>query len=68
VIRGLNKELDKKTHTAVKGWHFDPARKNGQAVPVVVSLDVNYWTTSSGEIVSDPPPQQFSSSSEKPAR
>jgi hypothetical protein len=25
--------------TVVKGWHFDPARKDVHAVPMVVSLD-----------------------------
>jgi hypothetical protein len=67
VIRGINKDLDKKTERMVKGWHFDPPRKNGKGVPVVVSLDVNYWRTSNGEIVSDPPPPQSSASAEEPA-
>jgi hypothetical protein len=40
VLRGLNKELNKKTVKAVQGRHFDPWQKNGRAVPVVVSLDV----------------------------
>ena len=53
ITHGLNKELDKKTALMVKGWHLDPARKNGKAVPAIVSLDVNYWTTSKGEIVTD---------------
>jgi hypothetical protein len=66
VLHGINQELNKKTETSVRGWHFDPARKNGHPVPVVVSLDVNYWTTSTGEIVSDPPPPQSSVASKKP--
>jgi hypothetical protein len=62
VLRGISKEINKKTETAARGWHFEPARKDGHAVPVVISVDVNYWTTSAGEIVSDPPPQSSASS------
>jgi TonB family protein len=57
-LRGPSKEFNKKAETAVRGWHFDPARKDGHALPVVVTVDVNYWTTSTGEIVSDPPQSQ----------
>jgi hypothetical protein len=60
-LRGPNKEFNKKAETAVRDWHFEPARKDGHAVPVVVSVDVNYWTTSTGEVVSDPPPQSSAS-------
>jgi len=67
VLHGLSKELDKKTEAAVKVCHFDPAQKNGNALPVVVSLNVNYWTIGTGEIVSDPPPPECSASSKKPA-
>ena len=63
ITHGIDKELDKKTEMMVKEWHFDPARKNGKGVPVIVSLDVNYWTTSKGEIISDPPPPHSSASS-----
>jgi len=65
VLRRINKELDQRTETAGKGWHFDPAQENGHSVPVVVSLDVNYWTTSTGEIVSDPSPPISSASFRK---
>jgi hypothetical protein len=67
ILHGLSKELDKKTEAAVKGCHFDPARKDGRALPVFVSLNVNYWTTRTGEIVSDPSPPQCPASSDKPA-
>ena len=62
VLSGISKEINKKTEMAARGWHFEPARKNGHTVPVVVSVAVNYWTTSAGEIVSDPPPQSLASS------
>jgi EAL domain-containing protein (putative c-di-GMP-specific phosphodiesterase class I) len=41
VIRGLDKETDKKASGAVRQWHFQSARKNGHAVPVVVTVEVN---------------------------
>jgi Gram-negative bacterial TonB protein C-terminal len=63
VLRGISKEINKKAETAVRGWHFEPAQKNGYAVPVAIAVDANYWTNSAGEVVSDPP--QSAASSEK---
>jgi hypothetical protein len=65
MLRGTSKEINKKTETAVRGWHFDPARKDVHTVATVVSVDVNYWITSAGEIISDPLQPQSSASSEK---
>ncbi len=55
VLRGISKEIDMKAETTARGWHFEPARKNGHAVPVTIAVDANYWTNGAGEIVSDPP-------------
>ena len=55
VLRSISKEVDQKAETAVREWHFEPARRKGRAVPVAVLVEVNYWTTKTGEIVSDPP-------------
>ena len=55
VLRGLDKETNKKFERAAQDWHFDPARKDGHAVPVVVTIDVKYRVTSDGQVVSDPP-------------
>jgi hypothetical protein len=55
VLRSISKEVDKKAETEVRGWHFEPASRKGRAVPVAVLVEVNYWTTKTGEIVSDPP-------------
>jgi len=56
VLRGISKDFDKKAETTVRLSHFDPARKkDGRTVPVVAPVEVNYWITSTGEIVSDPP-------------
>ena len=64
-LRGPSKEFNKKAETAVRVWHFDPYRKDGLAVPSVVAVDVNYWTTSAGEIIGDAPLTQSSVSSDK---
>lgn len=68
VLRGINRQINKKTEETARQWRFDPARKGGRTVPVVVSVDVNYWTTSTGEIVSDPPHPPSSIQSEEPAK
>jgi TonB family protein len=55
VLRGLDKETNKKFERAARDWHFDPAQKDGRAVPVVVTIDVKYRVTGDGQLVSDPP-------------
>jgi len=55
VLRGLDKETNKKFERSARGWHFEPARKDGRAVPVVVTIDVKYRMTSDGQVVTDPP-------------
>jgi len=56
VIRGMDKETDTRTQDRVAKWRFQPAKKNGLGVAVVVTIDVNYWRLANGELVSDPPP------------
>ena len=59
VIRGLDKETDKKAVKAVRQWHFEPAQKDKRAVPVVITLEVDYWRKD-GELIqfpNTPPPQ-----------
>jgi hypothetical protein len=68
VLRGINSEINKKTEETVRQWRLNPARKGGRTVPVTVYVDVNYWTTSTGEIVSDPPRPPSSVQSEEPAK
>ena len=43
VIRGVDKQTDQKAEKALRAWHFEPARKGGHAVPVVVNVDLTYW-------------------------
>jgi len=42
VQRALGMGLDEKAIEAVKQWKFDPARKDGQAVPVMIYVEVNF--------------------------
>jgi hypothetical protein len=53
VLRGIDKETNKKAARAVREWHFEPARKGGHAVPVVVTVEVHYWRKD-GELVQFP--------------
>jgi TonB family protein len=42
VQRALGMGLDEKAIEAVKQWKFEPARLNGQAVPVQINVEVNF--------------------------
>ena len=42
VVRSLGWGLDEKAVEAVKQWVFDPATKDGHAVPVYVQIEVNF--------------------------
>jgi periplasmic protein TonB len=42
VQRALGMGLDEKAIEAVRLWKFDPARKDGQAVPVMINVEVNF--------------------------
>lgn len=42
VVRGLGNGLDEKAIEAVQKWKFDPARKNGQPVPVMINVEVQF--------------------------
>ena len=42
IQRSLGMGLDEKAIEAVKMWKFEPARKDGQAVPVMINVEVNF--------------------------
>ncbi len=42
VYRSLGMGLDEKAAEAVKTWRFEPARKDGQPVPVQINVEVNF--------------------------
>ncbi|HZR28080.1 MAG TPA: energy transducer TonB [Terriglobales bacterium] len=43
VIRGLDKETNKKAVKTLRQWHLQPARKDGRTVPVVTTVGIDYW-------------------------
>ncbi|MBI3478608.1 MAG: energy transducer TonB [Acidobacteria bacterium] len=42
VVRSLGLGLDEKAWDAVRQWRFEPGRMNGQAVSVLVNIEVNF--------------------------
>ena len=42
VVRGLGFELGEKAVEAVRKWKFRPAMRNGEAVPVMATVEVNF--------------------------
>jgi periplasmic protein TonB len=42
LMRSLGMGLDEKAMEAVRSWRFEPARRNGQPVAVMVSIEVNF--------------------------
>ena len=42
VQRPLGMGLDEKAIEAVKQWKFEPAKKDGQPVPVMINVEVNF--------------------------
>ena len=55
LIRGFDKAADTMAVRAVRQWHFDPARKDGRPVPVVVKTEVSFWRDASGQLVQGTP-------------
>lgn len=64
VIRGLDKETNKRAIANIHQRHFEPARKDNHAIPAVVALEVGYWRKD-GELIQSPdaPPKQPQNSS-----
>ncbi len=42
VLKGLDEDLDKSAAAAVKEWRFSPARKDGKAIAVRVSVQLEF--------------------------
>jgi protein TonB len=42
IVKSLEKEVDEITIEAVKHWRFDPAMKDGKAVAVNVTLEIEF--------------------------
>ncbi len=42
VAQSLDKGLDANAITAIRKWHFEPGKKDGKAVPVAATIEVNF--------------------------
>jgi TonB family protein len=42
VVKGLDKDLDESAVEAVREWRFAPAQKDGKAIAVRVSLQIEF--------------------------
>lgn len=42
VVKGIDKDLDESAVEAVKEWRFAPAQKNGKAIAVRVSVQIQF--------------------------
>jgi hypothetical protein len=51
VIRGLDKKSNAEAERIVRQWRFTPAKKDGHAVPVVVTVQVNYDRDKNGNVI-----------------
>jgi TonB family protein len=58
VARRIGMGLDEAAIVGVQRWHFQPATRNGQPVPVMVNVEVNFRLQGGGPDVSlQPPPE-----------
>ncbi len=51
VTRGLDKRSNAEAEKTVRQWRFTPAKKDGHAVPVVVTVQVNYERDKNGNVI-----------------
>ena len=51
LLRGIDKLTDKAAVASLRKWQFAPARKDGRAVPAVVSAEVDLWRSAKDELV-----------------
>jgi TonB family protein len=60
VLQGIDNKINAEALAQVKAWRFDPARKDGRAIPVSIQVDVAYWRDKDGRIISLPtnPPEE----------
>ena len=54
VIRGLDKKSNAEAEKTVRQWRLTPAKKDGHAVPAVVTVQVKYERDKNGNVVIDP--------------
>jgi len=51
VLHSVSRELDSKAVEAVRSRHLQPAKKDGQTIPVEAVMSVDFWKYKNGEIV-----------------
>lgn len=54
VLHGVEKDADLEAVNSVRKSHFNPAMKNGRAVPVVVTVAVKFLRNKDGKLVLTP--------------
>ena len=42
IVRSLEEGLDERAKQAIAQWRFEPGTKNGEAVPVLATIEVNF--------------------------
>jgi TonB family protein len=42
IVRSLDEGLDERAKQAIAQWRFEPGTKNGEAVPVLATIEVNF--------------------------
>jgi TonB family protein len=52
LIRGFDKEADKRAIQGSRHWRFHPSPKNGSPVTVEMRVEVGFWRKANGELVS----------------
>lgn len=55
LIRGLDKEADKRAVEGTRQWRFDPSKKDGRPVAVEMRVEVAFWRKANGELFSGSP-------------
>lgn len=55
LIRGFDKEADKRAMQGARQWRFDPAKKDGRPVAVEMRVELSFWRNANGELISAPP-------------
>lgn len=56
IIRSIGDDLDVAAIEAVRQWRFMPTTLNGQPVPVIMTVTVNFRLDADGKVVSPTPP------------
>ena len=55
LIRGFDKEADKRAVDGARQWRFNPSMKNGHPVAVEVKVEIAFWRKTNGELISASP-------------